>query len=276
MPISQAQPPNLWSGAGEEPTYHWVRDNPGWAETKQILNSKWEEYWALCPDRLKKFVDGFSKNIQGQSFQMILTLLLQRGHGTVQAGTRTKGPDILLTSGGRTIAIECVTPRLGETIDSVEPNPPGVLITGDDQANPISLRYFNSLSEKAKEFKKWQEQEVIGRDGIAIIAMCGGIVHAGSRTPTVEILGKICSPVESGMDFNKPRMFLKKKNGASFPADVFTDRSFSHIHGIIFYPFPPFYMTDGGHREVFLFLRDETLRLPISNKMLRLPAKAFK
>lgn len=248
--------PDLWSGSGNDEVFFWIRDNSGWAKTKELLSQIWEEYLPFCPDKPSKFIHNFSTHIYGQAFAMILTVLLQRKTGKVRKGKREKGVDIIIENETSTVAIECVVPRLGCGGDRVEPNSSQPFITADDKENVISIRLLDALNNKATEISSYLESDLIKPTDYKAIAICGAELQRGSITSMENFAHKVSYGLQGKFPPFGERTSIIRSNGKAEVGGFFTNQMNDHIDMVLFYPYSPWQMLAGEYNHIFVYPRN--------------------
>jgi len=160
----------LWRPSAKDQFLRWLREEPGWAETKAVVVAWVKRYLPHCPDNLDKFIDDLRANWLGSSWQMYLWLLLQ-AHGYDLNDASGRGPDLVLLENGWKLWIECIAPGPGTGELMAQPLPTERVIAGDPNGEKVILRITGALAAKAQQTKRHIDSGLISADERIVIAV---------------------------------------------------------------------------------------------------------
>ena len=239
----------LWRPSPNGRFVRWLREEPGWADTKAAVDAWVRRYLPRCPDNLDKFIDDLRANWPGSSWQMYLWLLLQaHGYGLEDASGR--GPDIALLESGRKLWVECIAPGPGSGELTAQPLPTERVIAGDPNGEKVILRITGALAAKAQQTKEHIDAGLISADECIVIAVSLASVSTsgtsrlesyclralyGVGQPIFRVpIGDPVEPIRVEQRFQSE---IAKPSGAQVPLIPFVSDQYPWISGLLMNPF---------------------------------------
>lgn len=222
------------------PTYLAARS--GTRDWQIQARANCEDLWRVYePYADEHFLSQFPLHFHQRWFEMWLTVHLLRSGYDVEC--RKPGPDIRLQLDDRTVWLEAVCATAGEEgkKDSV-PKP----VYGRWSRTPMDayvLRASNALGGKARKFKRYIENGIVGEDDLAVIAINVHEVGLGNLLRDVMKLALYGSgnPVPRFDRFTKDWVDVrheelhsvqKKSTGAGVSVQPFLDGSIPHVTAV--------------------------------------------
>jgi type I restriction enzyme S subunit len=158
--------------------------------------------------------------------------------------TRNRGPDICLRHNNSYIWIEAVAPGPGRGLDAVPPYEFGIPAKVPEEQ--ILLRYTSAIKEKYEVYQKYIENNVISSSAPYIIAVNGGKIPYSFMTDVIPRIIKAVLPIGPySMTINLEtseiisseysyRPEIEKRLGNPVPTNVFLDKKYAGISGVLF------------------------------------------
>lgn len=219
---------------------------PEWGDHyKESIEDLWKKYRIFAPSNFKgQFCRDLNKQ-ESMIWEMILACkLLDVGYKLKK--TNENSPDLCVSFKGKNLWIECSLPRQGdpESFDSV----PDLKVDGCFyKVNKESslLRIANVIKSKERQYNKWIDSGIISKNDVFIYAVNGLNLQLGIyRNQLPDILGGVYgtgtpygvwdeakNAFETGFI---PRLSVRKRNGKEVPVNIFIDKSYGYISGVIY------------------------------------------
>ena len=226
-----------------------------------------------------KFKSGFKEDFHARFWEMYLaSVLIDEGFDLKPR--KDEEPDILISNNERKIWIEAVTPDNSEhetIIEEIQKNGRAVTISdGMKQTSYLIERYTNSISAKLLQYENHVKNKKVEADAPYIIALNGGRLHR-ARIPYISVpnIVRAVYPVgdfyiainkitkEFKEEGHHYRSTIKKSsNDASIPTDMFMDKKYAGISGILFSN-RDCYNLSKRYGSEFIFVHNLNARNPI-------------
>ena len=255
----------LWKPAPKDQFVRWLREEPGWADKKAVVDAWVKRYLPHCPDNLDKFIDEIRANWPGSSWQMYLWLLLQ-AHGYDVIDASGKGADIALLENGRKLWVECIAPGPGTGQLLAHPLPTERIIAGDPNGEKIILRITGALAAKAEQTREHIDAGLISADECTIIAVSLSSVSTsgtsrlessclralyGIGQPIFQVpIGDPAKPIRVEQRFQSE---IGKPSGAQVPLIPFATDEYPWISGLLMNPFNVVHDPELGGSDLWFF-----------------------
>lgn len=141
---------------------------------KAWLQDLWKKYKPYAPPGFKDQIEKSGEGLDDLTWEMVLaSFLLDAGFSLVKANSFNQ-PDLCICYQGKKVWIECHIPQKGDPskLSSV----PEIKLDAKLQSidmDKTTLRFTNSLSKKAAQYRRWLDNSICGKDEPFIIAFHG-------------------------------------------------------------------------------------------------------
>jgi len=265
-------------GKGCDPAYNGIAEND---HIEAIKGKKFcLELWKCFEQYADEhFVNEIKIDFHARFWEMYLTCTFWESGLPVFCPK--PGPDLLLSYDQLSIWVEAIAPNNGS--DSSEDQVP-MYKSGNAQKVPnekIILRYRSAIEEKSKKYHGYINNNIIAKGDSYIIAVNGCKVRSarveldpprivrsvfpiGDKHITID--KHTGNTIDTGFCFKK---LISKASGAQVPTDIFLDKKYSHISGILFSVSDCCNRPDiNGHD--FVFIHNPTAENPVPYGFLKI------
>jgi len=220
------------------------------------INDLWVKHRHYADDEFHSNFNGCNnvENLQGRIWEMLLGNSLQEHGYQLKKVSKKNGPDLcVIDEKYGKIWVECVMPTRGapEMPDSPPPKPQTKIEFEEYGKNPIDtekhiLRVTNVFDEKKKQYERWLKNKVVSKKDFYILAINGFNLELSNYESgffpvivnAVYPIGNPCFTFGKESDDQSERypyqLEIKKDNGASVSKNVFSEKKFSFIEGLLF------------------------------------------